>query len=76
MSRTLEELQSEALQLDHRARASLAKTLLDSLESLSDAEYEELWIEEGEARLTDFEADRCKAIDGDDVFARARTRTR
>ena len=33
MSRPLEEIESELLRLDHRDRAALAKTLLDSLES-------------------------------------------
>lgn len=47
MSKKTEEIESELLQLDRHARVSLAKTLLDSLETLTEAEYEELWIEEG-----------------------------
>jgi putative addiction module component (TIGR02574 family) len=62
------------LQLDRHTRAALAKTLLDSLETLSEAEYEELWIEEGEARYADFQAGKTSAIDGDEVLARARSR--
>jgi putative addiction module component (TIGR02574 family) len=76
MARNIEEIESELLQLDRHARASLTKTLLDSLESLTEAEYEELWIEEAEARYADFQAGKTTAIDGDEVFARARARSR
>jgi hypothetical protein len=50
MSRKFEEIESELLQLDRHLRAALAKSLLDSLDTLTDAEYDELWAEEGEAR--------------------------
>jgi putative addiction module component (TIGR02574 family) len=76
MARTIEEIESELLQLDRPARAALAKALLDSLESLTESEYEELWIAEGEARYADFQAGKTSAIDGDEVFARARARNR
>jgi len=76
MSRKIEDIASELLQLDPHARAALAKTLLDSLESLTEVEYDELWAEEGEARLADFQAGKTTAIDGDEVFARARERNR
>ncbi|MGZ5432501.1 MAG: addiction module protein [Thermoanaerobaculia bacterium] len=74
MPRKIEDIESELLQLDRHARAALAKSLLDSLEALTAAEYEELWIEEGEARYADFLAGKTSAIDGDEVFARARSR--
>jgi len=72
MTRKIEEIESEALQLDRHGRASLAKSLLDSLETLTDQEYDELWIEEAEARYADFEAGKTSAIDGDEAFARLR----
>ena len=74
--RKVEELEAELLQLDLHARATLAKTLLESLETLSDEEYERLWSEEAEARYADFKAGRMSAVDGDQVFARARARSR
>jgi putative addiction module component (TIGR02574 family) len=64
------------LQLEPLARAAVAKSLLDSLQDLSDEQYEQLWANEAEARYADFEAGRAKAVDGDDVFARARARNR
>jgi hypothetical protein len=74
MDRKLEEIESEILRLDHHKRASLAKTLLESLEDLSAEEYDQLWTEEAEARYADFQAGGSRAIDGDEVFRRARTR--
>ena len=56
MPRTIQEIESEVLQLDPHDRATLAKSLLDSLETITEAEYEELWIEEGEARYAAFRA--------------------
>jgi len=76
MSRTIDEIESELLQLDRHVRAALAKRLLESLETLTEAEYADLWIEEGEARYADFLAGRTLAVDGDEVFARARARNR
>jgi hypothetical protein len=75
-SKDLHELQSQLLQLETHARAALAKALLASLDDLSDEEYDKLWAEEAEARYADFLAGRTSAVDGDDVFARARARLR
>jgi hypothetical protein len=75
-SKDIHELESQLLQLEPPARAALAKTLLASLDDLSDDEYERLWAEEAEARYADFLAGRTSAVDGDDVLARARARLR
>jgi len=72
----IRELESQLLQLEPLARAALVKTLLASLDALSDAGYEQLWAEEAEARYADFVAGRTTAVDGDEVFARARARSR
>ena len=48
--RSLEELKSEALKLAPEARAKLAQVLLESLEDLSEAEIERLWVEEAVRR--------------------------
>jgi putative addiction module component (TIGR02574 family) len=74
MSRALEDLESEILNLDLGARATLAERLLDSLENLSDEEYEQLWADEAEHRLARYESAQTVAIDGDEVFARLRRR--
>lgn len=75
-NKSIAELEAQLLQLEPHTRASLAKALLASLDDLSDEEYERLWAEEAEARYADFLAGRTKAIDGDEVFARARARLR
>lgn len=76
MARKLEQIESELLSLEPHIRATLAKTLLDSLEHLSEEEYEGLWAEEAEARYRDFKSGKTTAVDGDEVFARARARKR
>ena len=75
-SKDIQELEAQLLQLDVHTRAALAKTLLASLDDLSDEEYDQLWAKEAEARYADFLAGRTQAIDGDEVFARARARLR
>ena len=76
MGRKLKEIASEALELDARSRATLAKRLLDSLEGLSEEENERLWAEEAERRYADFESGKTKAVAGAAVLARARARKR
>ena len=44
----LEELESEALKLDLSSRAKRASKLLESLDELSEAEAERLWVEEAQ----------------------------
>ena len=75
-SKNIQELESQLLELEPHTRAALAKTLLASLDDLSEEEYDQLWAEEAEARYADFLAGRTTAVDGDDVFARARARLR
>jgi putative addiction module component (TIGR02574 family) len=70
------ELEAQLLQLEPHTRAALAKTLLASLDDLSDDDYDQLWAEEAEARYADFLAGRTSAVDGDEVFSRARARLR
>jgi len=62
MDRNLKEIESEVLRLDRHARANLEE------------EYDQLWAEEAETRYADFKAGRSQAIDGDQVFRRARAR--
>jgi hypothetical protein len=69
---SIEELEAEALKLTPQARAKLAGKLLESLEGLSEAENERLWLDEAERR----DADLDRASDGsrsaDVVFSEAR----
>jgi putative addiction module component len=53
---SINDIEVEALKLDPRARARLAKKLLESLETLPDEENERLWAEEVDRRDTAWDA--------------------
>ncbi|MDP2183059.1 MAG: addiction module protein [Actinomycetota bacterium] len=71
---TVEELMREALQLDAAERASMAHELLNSLETLTEAEIEQLWIEEALRRNAEIDAGTARTIPADEAIARARAR--
>ena len=71
---TVEELMREALRLDPSSRASMAHELLNSLESLSEAEIEQLWVEEALRRNAELDAGTASTISAEDALARARAR--
>ena len=70
----LDELKAEALKLSPEARAKLAHALLLSLDDLSEAEIEKLWLEEAERRLKEFREGKVRGIPAEEVFRRARAR--
>ena len=59
----------DALELDVRARAKLAKELIASLDR-EDADAETLWQDEIRARLASVDDGTAKLSDWDDVYAR------
>ena len=69
---TIDELRREALQLDASTRASLARDLLGSLDSLSEAEVERLWLEEAVRRDEEMVSGKVQPIPMDEVFAELR----
>ena len=71
---TVDELMREALMLSARDRASMAHELLSSLESLSEAEAEQLWVEEALRRSAEIDAGLVETIPADQVIAEARAR--
>ena len=80
MSRTIQEIESRGttvvLQLNPHDRTTLANGSSTAWRRLRKREYEELWIEDGEARYAAFRAGKTSAVDGDEVFAKARARNR
>ena len=66
---TIDELKREALQLDAATRAELARDLLASLDDLSEAEVERLWLEEAVRRDEEMASGNVKPIPMDEVFA-------
>ena len=71
---TLKELETEALKLNPTDRARLAKKLLNSLEALSEAEVEHLWVEEAERRNEQMEHGIVEGRRAEDVIWDARAR--
>lgn len=71
---TVDELMQQALALDAKTRASMAHELLNSLESLSEAEIEQLWIEEAQRRSAEIDAGTAVTIPAEEALARARAR--
>lgn len=71
---TLEELETEVLKLNPSCRARLAGKLLNSLEALSEAEVERLWVEQAERRNEQMERGVVKERRAEDVIRDARAR--
>jgi len=69
---TADELKTQALRLDQQARADLARELLSSLDALSEAEIERLWLEEASRRDRELDAGTVEAIPAKEVLARAK----
>ncbi|MEW6299765.1 MAG: addiction module protein [Thermodesulfobacteriota bacterium] len=67
-------LETEALKLSPRLRARLAEKLLQSLETLSEAENEQLWAEEALRRNEELETDTAAARPAEEVFREASAR--
>jgi putative addiction module component (TIGR02574 family) len=71
---SFEELKTEALKLSPKNRANLARDLLASLDALSEAEAERLWIEESIRRDDEIDKGVARVSPAEEVFARARSR--
>lgn len=74
---TVDEIRQEALRLSVKDRAGLVKDLLDSLDDLDDsseAEIEQLWIEEALRRAAQLESGTAKSVPAEEVIARLRAR--
>jgi hypothetical protein len=69
---SLKEIEVEIKKLDLKDRATLAKWIVESLDELTDAEVEALWVEEAERRLDELEKGLVTEIPGQEVLRRAR----
>lgn len=70
---TLEKLEAEIRKLSLRERSVLAKWIVESLDDLSEAEADALWVEEAERRLDELEQGSVTEIAAEEVLRRART---
>jgi Putative addiction module component len=66
------ELEQAALQLPMKARATLAQKLLESIEQPSEAELEELWLDEIGERIKRVERNESKLIPVSEALRQAR----
>jgi putative addiction module component (TIGR02574 family) len=73
---SIEELKSEALKLSPESRAYLARELLASLDDMSEAELEQLWLDEAIRRDAELDSGASQAFPAEEVLARARDRRR
>lgn len=74
MRKQVEKLETAALKLDPKDRARLAEKLLQSLETLSDEENMEIWLEEAERRDAELDANPELAHPADKVLRDARSK--
>ena len=68
----LKTIEREALGLTPANRAKLAHELLESLDALSPAEIDELWLDEAERRLKDLDEGRTQLVPSEEVYRKAR----
>jgi putative addiction module component (TIGR02574 family) len=73
---SIDELRREALSLDLSSRARLARDLLDSLDELSEAELEQLWLDEAARRYDEVASGTVETIPADEVLTKARASRR
>ena len=71
---SIEELKEEALRLGPEARAYLARELLASLDEMTEAEIEALWLQEAICRDQELDSGAARSYPADEVFDRARAR--
>ena len=76
MSDSVREIESKALQLQPKERACLAQRLISSLDSESDRDAEQAWLEEAERRLDELESGKVAGISAEQVFEKARSTLR
>jgi putative addiction module component (TIGR02574 family) len=76
MSRTLEEIATEAMELSTEARAALAKRLLDSIGDPTAEEVEKSWVAEAGRRYRELKAGEAHSSPSEEVFQRLESRHR
>ena len=62
-------IEDRAKDLPAKDRARLALRLIESLDEGEDEDVEELWLDEAERRLSEYDAGKSQARPADEVFA-------
>ncbi len=70
MSARYDDLAKQARALPREEKEALVRTLIDDLDSASEAEVERLWVEEARRRFDQYLRGEVEAIPGEQVMAR------
>jgi putative addiction module component (TIGR02574 family) len=60
--------------LTPQEKASLARILIEDLDTCSDTDVEQLWIEESQRRYDAYRRGELKSVAGEEVMSKARNR--
>jgi putative addiction module component (TIGR02574 family) len=71
---TIESIEQAALQLQPDDRVQLTHLLVQSLASLTETDFADLWLSEAERRDVEMESGQVVGIPGEEVFRRIRAR--
>jgi hypothetical protein len=74
MSSLFDEIQKQAQMLTAQQKAALAHQLIEDLDSSSEADVEQVWIEESQRRYQAYLRGELQSIPGDEAMANARNR--
>lgn len=74
MSALFDQVQKQAQMLTPQEKAALAHQLIEELDSSTDADVEQLWIEESRRRYQAYLKGDALSVPGDEVMAKVRNR--
>ena len=74
MGMPFEELEKQARSLSRDEKATLARILIEDLDTAIDPNAEQLWLQEAQSRYDAFLRGELEARDGDEVMQRASDR--
>jgi len=74
MSALFDEIEKQSRRLTAAERATLARILIEGLDSRVDPDVEQLWISEAQRRYQAYLRGEIEALPGDEVMTRARNR--
>jgi hypothetical protein len=74
MSALFDQVQKQAQMLTPQEKAALVHLLLEELDSSTDDDFEQVWIEESRRRYEAYLRGDLEAVNGEVVMARARSR--
>jgi len=74
MGAFFDELEKQARLLTPQEKATLARILIEDLDSSTDGQVEQLWIAESQRRYQAYVNGEIEALPGDEVMTRARNR--